>query len=172
MVEKVIQYRAKDGELFDHEDMAERHELICTMTGKMVSAIENFTDNRGFHQSKDARTAAIQFVQNAREEIKTFLQLTEIKVNDLEQMNGAAKDSDYVCDYDFYHFSRLIDHMLIDVYNLSIPYDREMEIKLKLYKDFDYDQMGETDNPYDYVVKYISDHHDVFVNQLKEVADN
>lgn len=171
MVEKVTQYRAKDGELFDHEDMAERHELICTITGKMVSAIENFTDNRGFHQSKDARTATIQFVQNAREEIKTFLQLTEIKVNGLEQMDGAAKDSDFVCDYDFYRFSRLIDHMLIDVYKLSIPYDVEMEIKLKFYKDFDYDQMTESGNPYDYVVKYISDRHDVFVNKLKEVAD-
>ena len=171
MVEKVIQYRTKDGELFEHEYVAERHELICTMTGKMVSAIENFTDNRGFHQSEAVRIAAIQFVQNAREEIKTFLQLTEIKVNGLEEMNGAAKDSDYVCDYDFYRFSRLIDHMLIDVYNLNIPYDREMEVKLKLYKDFDYDQIGETDNPYDYVVKYISDHHDAFVNKLKKVAD-
>lgn len=172
MVEKVIQYRAKDGELFDHEDMAERHELICNLTGKLVYAIENFTDNQGFHHSKDARTATIQFLQRAREEIKTYLQLTEIKMNEPVPMDGAAKDSDYVCDYDFYRFSRLIDHMLIEVYNLSIPYDRELEVKLKLYKDFDYAQMGETDNPYDYVVKYISDHHDVFVKKVKEVADN
>lgn len=172
MVEKVTQYRTKDGEMFDHEYMAERHELICALTGKLVSAIENFTDNQGFHHSKDARIATIQFVQNAREEIKTFLQLTEIKVNGLEETKGAAKDSDYVCAYEFYHFSRLIDHMLIEVYNLSIPYDRELEVKLKLYKDFDYDQMSETDNPYDYVVKYISDHHDVFVKKVKEVADN
>ena len=171
MVEKVTQYRTKDGEMFDHEDMAERHELICNLTGKLVSAIENFTDNRGFHQSKDARTAAIQFVQNAREEIKTFLQLTEINVNGSEQMKGAAKDSDFVLDSDFYLFSRLIDHMLIDVYKLSIPYDREMAIKLKLYKNFDYDQMMETDNPYDFVVKYISDRHDVLVKKLKGVAD-
>lgn len=171
MVEKVTQYRAKDGEMFDHEDMAERHELICAMTGKLVSAIENFTNNQGFHHSKDARTATIQFVQNAREEIKTFLQLTEIKMNEPVPMSGAAKDSDFVLDSDFYLFSRLIDHMLIDVYKLNIPYDREMEIKLKFYKDFDYDQMVENDNPYDFVVKYISDHHDVFVNKLKEVAD-
>lgn len=171
MVEKVTQYRAKDGEMFDHEHMAERHELICNMTGKMVSAIENFTDNRGFHQSKEARTAAIQFVQNAREEIKTYLQLTEINLDGSTQTTGAAKDSDFVLDSDFYLFSRLIDHMLIDVYKLSIPYDREMEVKLKLYKDFDYDLMGEADNPYDHAVKYISDRHDVFVNQLKEVAD-
>lgn len=171
MVEKVTQYRAKDGEMFDHEDMAERHELIYNMTGKMVSAIENFTDNQGFHQSKDARTASIQFVQNAREEIKTFLHLTDINSDGYTQMNGAAKDSDYICDYDFYLFSRLIDAMLIEVYKLSIPYDLEMEIKLKLYNDLDYDKMKETDNPYDHVVKFISDHHDVFVNKLKEVAD-
>lgn len=171
MVEKVTQYRTKDGEMFDHEDMAERHELIYNMTGKLVSAIENFTDNQGFQHSKDARTATIQFVQNAREEIKTFLQLTEINLDEPVPMAGAAKDSDFVLDYDFYRFSRLIDHMLIDVYKLSIPYDREMEVKLKLYKDFDYDQMTETDNPYDFVVKYISDRHDVLVKKLKGVAD-
>lgn len=171
MVEKVTQYRAKDGEMFDHEHVAERHELICDLTGKMVSSLNNFTNSKCVYEQSEARTATIQFVQRAREEIKTYLQLTEIKMNEPVPMAGAAKDSDYVCDYDFYHFSRLIDHMLIDVYKLSIPYDREMEIKLKLYKDFNYDQMTETDNPYDFVVKYISDRHDVFVNKLKEVAD-
>ena len=170
MVEKVTKYRAKDGEMFDREDVAERHELICDLTGKLVYTFENFTIHKDIVIDGETRNATIKFIQNAREEIKNYLQLTEIKVNGLEEMNGAAKDSDYVCDYEFYHFSRLIDHMLIDVYNLSIPYDREMEIKLKLYKNLDYDQMTETDNPYDFVVKYISDRHNVFVNKLKEVA--
>lgn len=171
MVEKVIKYRTNDGSTFDREDVAEQHELICDLTGKLVSTFENFTIHKDIVIDGETRNATIKFVQNAREEIKTFLQLTEIKVNGLEEMNGAAKDSDFVLDYDFYRFSRLIDHMLIDVYNLNIPYDREMEIKLKLYKDFDYDQMTETGNPYDHVVEFISDHHDVFVNKLKEVAE-
>lgn len=171
MVEKVTKYRTNDGEMFDREDVAEQHELICDLTGKLVSTFENFTIHKDIVINGETRNATIQFVQRAREEIKTYLQLTEINVNGSERMNGAAKDSDYVCDYDFYRFSRLIDHMLIDVYNLSIPYDRELEVKLKMYKDFNYDQMGETDNPYDYVVKYISNHHDVFVKKVKEVAD-
>lgn len=169
MVEKVTKYRAKDGEMFDREDVAEQHELICDLTSKLVSTFENFTIHKDIVINGETRNATIQFVQRAREEIKTYLQLTEITGS--ERMNGAAKDSDYVCDYEFYHFSRLIDHMLIDVYKLSIPYDREMEIKLKLYKDFDYDQMTENDNPYDFVVKYISDRHDVLVKKLKGVAD-
>lgn len=171
MVEKVIKYLTKDGSTFDREDVAEQHELICDLTGKLVSTFENFTIHKDIVIDGETRNATIKFVQRAREEIKTFLQLTEIKVNGLEETKGAAKDSDYVCDYDFYRFSRLIDHMLIDVYKLSIPYDREMEIKLKLYKNFDYDQMVETDNPYDFIVKYISDRHDVFVKKLKGVAD-
>lgn len=171
MVEKVIKYRAKDGSTFDREDMAEQHELICDLTGKLVSTFENFTIHKDIVINGETRNATIQFVQRAREEIKTYLQLTEINLDEPLPMAGAAKDSDYVCDYDFYHFSRLIDHMLIDVYKLSIPYDREMEVKLKLYKDFDYDQMTETDNPYDFVVKYISDRRDVFVKKLMEVAD-
>lgn len=156
MVEKVIKYRTNDGSTFDREDMAEQHELICDLTGKLVSTFENFTIHKDIVIDGETRNATIKFVQRAREEIKTFLQL---------------KDSDFVLDSHFYLFSRLIDHMLIDVYNLSIPYDREMEIKLKFYKEFDYDQMVETSNPYDHVVEFINDHHDVFVNKLKEVAD-
>lgn len=172
MVEKVIQYRAKDGEMFDHEHMAERHEQVCTLSAKLAVSMDHFANLGGFYGEKKINKAVEQFLQSAREEIKTFLKLTDINLDGSVQLDGAAKDSDYVCDYDFYRFSRLIDHMLIDVYNLSIPYDRELEVKLKIYKDFNYDQMGETDNPYDYVVKYISDHHDVFVKKVKEVADN
>ena len=109
MVEKVIKYRTNDGSTFDREDVAEQHELICDLTGKLVSTFENFTIHKDIVVDGETRNATIQFVQRAREEIKNYLQLTEIKVNEPVPMDGAAKDSDYVCDYDFYRFSRLID---------------------------------------------------------------
>lgn len=159
MVEKVTVYRTKDGSVFDHESVAERHERILVLTDKMLSSLENFTNYLKLERGEDTRTATVQFLQGARREIKEFLNLGEVSTDDT------------MVDYEFYRFSRLIDHTLIDVYKLAIPYNFEMEIKLKMYDGLIALKMTENDDPYEFAEKYIADNHDKFVNQLKEVAD-
>lgn len=147
MVEKVTVFRTEDGEDFDNEDMAIRHETIFKLTNRMINAFDNFTDFE-VPMRDVTRTACVQFLQGSREQIKEFLNLSD-KTSVVT-----------TCDYDFYRFIGLIRD-LIDPDGSKIkdiPYDLELEMFQKIYAKFSYSGMAESDNPYDYTNSWVIKH--------------